>query len=400
MPFGRMREAIHQTLEVDDQGPAGRVVTLAIISMIVVNLTAVTLASVPVYYQSSPQLFTAIEILSVAVFSIEYVLRLWSAGAGAPGLGGRAALRFALSPSGLIDLAAILPYWLAYFVPADLRVLLVLRILRFFKLARYSPAMQALFDALYAERRALIGCIVILLGAALFSATAMHLAEGRVQPEKLGTIPDAMWWAIVTLGTVGYGDIVPVTALGKLIATLTILSGLIIMALPIGIIASALSQQVHRRDFVVTWTMLSRVPLFAGLRASEVGDIMKLLVARRVASGEIVARRGERAESMFFIVKGEVEVDLGERKLRMGAGHFFGEVALLRRSLRSANSVAMTEASLLVLQADDLHSLMQKNAHIRRVIEEVVRSRVGHEILAPRGDIIREELSETPREPF
>ncbi len=107
-------------------------------------------------------------------------------------------------------------------LPADLRVLLVFRIVRFFKIARYSPAMRSLLDVLYRERRALFGCLVIALGSALVAAALMHLAEGKVQPDKLGTIPDALWWAIVTIGTIGYGDVVPVTALGKLIATATI----------------------------------------------------------------------------------------------------------------------------------------------------------------------------------
>ena len=118
--------------------------------------------------------------------------------------------QFALSPGGIIDLVAVLPFWLAYVLPTDFRVLLVLWMVRFLKLARYSPAIQSLLEALYAERRALVGCFVILMGTALFSATAMYMAEGRVQPDKLGTIPDAFWWAIVTLGTIGYGDVVPI----------------------------------------------------------------------------------------------------------------------------------------------------------------------------------------------
>ena len=103
---------------------------------------------------------------------------------------------------------ALLPFWLTFVTSLDVRFLLVLRAFRLFKLARYSPAMRSLLDALYAERRALMGCLVILLGAALFSAAVMHLVEGNVQPDKFGTIPDAMWWAIVTLSTIGYGDVV------------------------------------------------------------------------------------------------------------------------------------------------------------------------------------------------
>ncbi len=122
---------------------------------------------------------------------------------------------------------------------ADLRLLLVFRIVRFLKLARYSPAMRSLIEVLYNERRALFGCVVILIGTTLVTASLMYLAERHVQPDKLGTIPDAMWWAIVTLGTIGYGDIVPVTVVGKLIAAVTIFCGLVMVALPVGIIATA-----------------------------------------------------------------------------------------------------------------------------------------------------------------
>ena len=204
----------------------------------------------------------------------------------------------------------MLPFWFALVLPADFRFVLVFRMVRFFKIARYSPAMRSLLDVLYRERRALFGCLVITLGTALVAAALMHLAEGKVQPDKLGTIPDALWWAIVTVGTIGYGDVVPVTALGKLIATGTIFLGLIMMALPVGIIATAFADQIHRRDFIVTWGMIARVPLFAELDAGEIADIMQLLRAQVAEAGEVIVREGDPAHSMYFIAAGEVEVAL------------------------------------------------------------------------------------------
>jgi voltage-gated potassium channel len=390
------RKRIQRVLEGDLA--AGRMVTRAIVVVILLNVAVVCLESEPAFAERWRGVFLVVEIVSFAIFTIEYALRLWTAVDRTPyrNLGpARARLRFALSVEGLVDLIAVLPFWLAYVLPVDFRMLLMLRILRFLKLARYSPAMQSLIEALYAERRALSGCIVILMGAALFSATAMHMAEGTAQPDKLGTIPQALWWAIVTLGTVGYGDVVPITSLGRFVAAATILCGLIIMALPIGIIASAFSQQVHRRDFVVTWTMVARVPLFSGLSASEVADILTLLIARRVAAGEIIARRGSEADSMFFIVEGEVEIMLAGRKMQLGPGHFFGEVALLQRSRRTGTSTALTRADLLILQARDLNALMERNAHIRSHIREVAEARLGHEIASARGDIIAEEIGES-----
>ncbi|MEI9805061.1 MAG: ion transporter [Pseudolabrys sp.] len=177
------------------------------------------------------------------MFTIEYGLRIWAAVEHGPHRhlpDTRARLKYILSPAGLVDLAAVLPFWLALVLPADFRFVLVFRMVRFFKIARYSPAMRSLLDVLYRERRALFGCLVITLGTAMVAASLMHLAEGHVQPDKLGTIPDALWWAIVTVGTIGYGDVVPVTAVGKIIATGTIFVGLVLMALPIGIIARPL----------------------------------------------------------------------------------------------------------------------------------------------------------------
>jgi voltage-gated potassium channel len=257
------------------------------------------------------------------VFTGEYLLRLWSAVEHGPHRHLsplRSRLKYALSPAGIVDLVAVLPFWFAFVLPADLRVLLVFRVVRFFKITRYSPAMRSLLDVLYRERRALFGCLVVALGSALVAAALMHLAEGKVQPDKLGTIPDALWWSIVTIGTIGYGDVVPVTALGKLIATATIFLGLIMMALPVGIIATAFADQIHRRDFIVTWGMIARVPLFAGLDAGEISDIMELLRAQVAEAGQVIVRAGDPAHSMYFIAAGEIELALKHEHMRLGVG--------------------------------------------------------------------------------
>jgi len=390
------RRRVYQVL---DQGPVGDgtavLVDRLLVTLILVNLVAVALESVPHLRAAYRPLFDVIEYVSLVAFTVEYALRVWSAVEYGPHRHMppmRARLKYMLSPAGLVDLVAVLPFWFAPLLPDDLRVLQVLRILRFFKIARYSPAMRSLLDVLYRERRALFGCVVITLGTALVAAALMHLAEGRVQPDKLGTIHDALWWAIVTLGTIGYGDVVPVTALGKLIATGTIFLGLVMIALPVGIIATAFAEQIHRRDFIVTWAMIARVPLFAELDAAEISDIMQLLRAQVAEAGQAIVRAGEPAHSMYFIASGEVEITVRHERLHLGVGQFFGEVAVLRRARRSATVTALSRTSLLVLDAQDLHALMQRDSRVAARIKDVVEKRVGQEVVTPKGDMVTEEI--------
>ena len=393
MTRNRLRALRRRVYHVLEQGPVGdRVSTIVdrlLVVLIVINLAAVALESIPRYEDRYATAFALIEFFSLIVFTIEYGLRLWSAVEHGPHQHlspTKARLKYALSPAGIIDLIAVLPFWFAMVLPGDLRVVLVFRMVRFFKFARYSPAMRSLLDVLYNERRALFGCLVIALGSALVAASLMHLAEGSVQPAKLGTIPDAFWWAIVTIGTIGYGDVVPVTALGKLIATGTIFAGLVMMALPVGIIATAFAEQIQRRDFIVTWGMISRVPLFAELDASEISNVMELLRAQVVEAGEIVMRAGDAARSMYFIASGEVEIEIKGKKerVRLGVGQFFGEVALLRRTRRTATVTALTRTNLLGLDAHDLHALMQRDTRIATRIKDVVEKRVGKRPVVPK----------------
>jgi voltage-gated potassium channel len=393
-----LRRRIYEILELGTFGDwTSILVSRLIVALIILNLVTITLESVPELSARYGLFFTAVETVSIVVFTVEYLLRLWVAVEHAPYghlAGRRARIRYALSLAGVVDLLAVLPFWIALVFPIDLRILLVFRIVRFLKLARYSPAMRSLFDVLSRERRALSGCFLILIGVALVAAAVMYHVEREAQPDKFGTIPDAMWWAIVTLGTVGYGDVVPITPFGRLVATFTIFSGIVVLALPIGIIATAFAEEIHRREFVVTWTMVARVPLFAELNAIEIADVMRLLRSQTVDAGATIVRRGDPGHSMYFVANGEVEIELKDSKIKLGVGDFFGEIALLRQTRRTATVKALTRTSLLVLDAQDLRALMERSPRIAARLKDMASKRLGGAQITPEGDIVAQELAE------
>ena len=143
------------------------------------------------------------------------------------------------------------------------------------------------------EWRALLGGLLLMMVLLLFSATIVYFLEREAQPDKFGSIPAAAWWALATLTTIGYGDIVPITPLGKLFGGVVMLIGLCMFALPIAIISAGFSQESARHEFVVTWSMVARVPLFSTLDAAEVAEVTKLLYTRLVQAGGLIVSAGE-----------------------------------------------------------------------------------------------------------
>ncbi|MBG0810162.1 ion transporter [Methylosinus sp. H3A] len=395
-PLSRLRLRVHFLLDSGGVGSrAARLVHGALMTLVILSVGAVILESDPDHAARFGPIFRIVEYVAVAAFSVEYALRIWSAPDHTLYAGMRPAqarLAFLFSASALIDLIAIAPIYLSVFVAADLRILLFLRLARFFKLARYSPGIRSIFAVLDAERKALAASGIVLFGVVLFMATAMHVVEHDAQPEAFRSIPASMWWAIQTIATVGYGDVVPQTPAGRVIAAISMVMGFVMLGLPVGIVATAFAEEIHRREFVVTWSMVAKAPLFSTLDASAIAEIMRYLRAQSLPAGALVVRRGEPAHSMYFIAAGEVEVELPSGPVRLGEGQFFGEIALLRKTRRTANVRAATPIKLLILDAFDLHVFTQRNPEIGRHIEAVAASRSEFRPTVREGDLTQAEI--------
>lgn len=246
-----LRRRVHEVLEVARPGDTtSLVVDYVLIVLVATNVAAVVFASVQSLYGAYRGLFQGFEAFSVAIFTLEYGLRVWAASEPALAAGNspwRGRTRYVLSPMAVADLLAIMPFYLSALFALDLRFLRVLRLARIFKLTRYSGAMNTVLQALASERRAIGAALFILLVVMIFAASGIYLVEHRAQPEAFGSIPAAMWWAVAALTTVGYGDVTPVTVIGKIFASLITIGGIGMVALPTGVLASAFSE-VHQRN--------------------------------------------------------------------------------------------------------------------------------------------------------
>lgn len=214
--------------------------------LIVLNIFALILESYEGIRATLGDLFYYFEVFSVIIFTIEYFLRVWVSKHSRGNIKDR--IHFAFSAAGIIDLLAILPFYLPFIFPFDLRILRILRLfrlLRIFKLGRYSKSMKTLKEIFLDVKSDLTITIFVTFVLMVLSSTLMYYLEHDVQPEKFTSIGDAFWWSIATLTTVGYGDIYPVTALGKFLSGAIALIGIGFVALPTGIISSAFIDKIQ-----------------------------------------------------------------------------------------------------------------------------------------------------------
>jgi voltage-gated potassium channel len=354
----RVRRRAYELLEHESPGDiTAKAIHRLLIALILFNVIGSVLDTVPSINAAYDRYFDMAEATSLVIFAMEYAIRLWSAPDN-PIYHHRSAasarIGWMLSAAGIIDLMAIAPFIVSQLFDIDLRVIVLLRLLRFFKIARYSPGFNSLALAVRSERHSLAACLVILVSVVLIAAGLMYVIEHDAQPDKFGSIPDAMWWAAATVTTVGYGDVVPITPLGRIVGVITMITGLVMLALPAGIVASAFATTIARQNFVVTAGMLARMPLFAGLEAALIIDMLPSIGTRTFERGVQIVHRGARAGTLYLLVDGEVEIEQGHHRHRLGAGEAFGGVVGPQRDLSAR---ALNRIKALVIEEQDVIQL-------------------------------------------
>ncbi len=234
---------------IEKEGKGSKVFNYGIVFLILINIGAIILESFETLHNSYQSTFKLVETISVSIFSLEYILRLWIADLKYPNRNKiTSRLLFAITPTALIDLIAIAPFYLPMFIPFDLRILRMLRVtrlIRIFKLNRYSRAFLLLGNIIKRKKAELSVTIFATLVLLLLASTLMYYIESDVQPESFPNIIASFWWAVATLTTVGYGDVYPITGLGRLLSGVIAILGIGLVALPTGIISSGFMEELN-----------------------------------------------------------------------------------------------------------------------------------------------------------
>ena len=253
-------------------------IAAAIVTLIILNALAVVLGSDHEHFLQFRSAFHVFELFSVAVFTIEYLLRAWVAPEN-PAYQGQSAwlarLRYLVSPVAIIDLLAILPAYLGLMMTVDLRYLRLLRLLRLLKLTHYFKGLGIFIMVVQAEGRTLLSGLFTMAVLVIVAASLMYGVEHAAQPERFGSIGESLWWAVVTMTTVGYGDVTPVTTAGRILAAIIMLLGVGVVALPAGILAARFAEELQgRRDQLAA--QLDLAMLDGNVNQSEFEDLARL----------------------------------------------------------------------------------------------------------------------------
>jgi voltage-gated potassium channel len=348
---------------------AGRNMTKAAYVAVVIGVVAMVLRTINPAYEAAHRWVDGVLWACLAFFAFEWVVRIryaFTAGRG---------LAYLFAGRGLLDAACALAVPIALLCGANPGTAWLLAVLWLAKVIPGVPGLRRLRRVLVLESGPLLSVLAIFLVVLFLGSVAEYFLERDAQPTTFGSVPAALWWAVVTLTTTGYGDVVPVTPLGRIVAAMVMICGLGVFGLWTGILATGFAAETRRDNFLRTWESVSKVPFFASLGPSAIADVTHMLRTIDLPPRAMIIRKGQQGDCMYFIASGEVEVDLPGKKVQLGEGAFFGEMALLGNNTRNANITTTRLSKLLVLDLVDFRLLMARHPDLAETIDAEAKRR-------------------------
>jgi voltage-gated potassium channel len=347
----------------------GRNLTKPAYVVISTGVAMMVLLTVDPAYEAAHHWVDALLWACLAFFVFEWVVRLRH------GFQLQRGWTYAMSGRGLVDAAAAIAVPLAMILGAPPKTAWLLGIFWMIKVVPGIPGLRQLRRVLVLESGPLLSVLVIFLMVLFMASVVVYFLERDAQPAAFGSVPATLWWAVATLTTTGYGDVVPITPLGRLVAALVMICGLGVFGLWTGILATGFAAETRRDNFLKTWETVTNVPFFAALGPSAIADVTHMLRTMDLPARTMIIKKGKTGDCMYFIANGEVEVDLPGKKVRLGEGAFFGEMALLGNNLRSANITTTRVSRLLVLDLVDFRMLMARHPDLAETIDAEAKRR-------------------------
>ncbi len=348
---------------------AGRNMTKAAYVAVTAGVVLMVLLTIDPAYTVLHRWVDALLFACLIFFIFEWVVRLRQA------VMAQRIVPYMLSIRGVVDGAGAVAVPLAMMLGAEPRTAWLLGVLWPLKVIPGIPGLRQLRRVLVQESGPLLSVLVIFLMVLFLASVTVYYFERDVQPNTFGNIPSALWWAVATLTTTGYGDVVPVTPLGRIAAAFVMICGLGVFGLWTGILATGFAAETRRDNFLKTWDSVSKVPFFAALGPAAIADVTQMLRTMDLPPRTTIIRKGQAGDCMYFIADGEVEVDLPDKKVALGDGAFFGEMALLGNNLRSANITTTRVSKLLVLDLVDFRVLMARHPDLAETIDAEAKRR-------------------------
>jgi voltage-gated potassium channel len=332
--------------------------------VVAIGLSAFAAFTMPDLQKSAATWLSATLWCCLAYFAVEAAARSWILYRNG------AANSYFSSALGVIDCLTLFPVPLALLCGVTPPTAWLLASLWVLKLAQNSSSLEQLRRVFVLEAKPLASVFALFLIVLWLSAAGMYLLERDLQPSAFGTMPGALWWAVVTLTGTGYGDVVPQSHLGHLLGAFVMISGIGTLGLWTGILATGYAAETRRRKFIQTWDLVSRVPFFQSLDPATITEITHLLRHLEVPERTAIIRRGKVGDCMYFIAAGEVQVDVKPKPVRLGAGAFFGEIALLGDAIRTVNVTTTMSSTLLILDLADFRTLTANHPDLKRAIDD------------------------------